>query len=784
MNKKPTYQELQERILLLRRTVSDLRTAEIAIREREELYRDLLEKANDGVVIIQDWKVKYTNARLADMLGLEVDDLLDADFLDFIIPENRARLTDTHRRRLQDENFPARVEFAVNRKDGNSLIVETSSSLVNYHGKPAIFATIRDTTDQKSAEKILKENEEIFRTLFEFSFDGLMLHEMGKILKTNKTLSTMTGYEIEDLEKMQVVELISPEMRKEMIANIKVGVESTYETTGLRKDGSTFPVEVRRKPINYKNKNVVLGTVRDISKQKEIDNTIRLNEEKYRNLFENAQIGIFRTSLADGIVLEANHRIIEMFGYESKEEVIGLVSVVDLYADLDARNRMISDLQKYGEIRNFEAKFKSKSGAHTWIRFSGVVNNTGGYLEGVASDITEIKNAELERVRLEKQYRQAQKVEAIGRLAGGVAHDMNNLLVPIVGYSELLLTHFGPDDHLHHFIKQISEAGDRCRDLVQQLLAFGRKQTLEYQPIDLNQTIVDFSQLLKRTIRENIEIRTVLLPEIETIKADIGQIEQVIMNLCVNAQDAMPDGGKLVIETALAEIDRDYVLANPGFKMGRYVVLAVSDTGLGMDRATKKQIFEPFFSTKGTQGTGLGLATVHGIVMQHGGNISVYSEVGKGTSFRVYLPVSEADKMSVNTSIMSVEDVQGSEVVLLVEDNQQVRDLVDQALSVFGYRILAAKDGTEALEMLSSYDDTIHLLLTDVIMPGMNGRELYERVVEIIPGLSVLYMSGYTDNVIAHHGVLKEGVQFIQKPFSVLGLATKVREVLDSDECH
>ncbi len=779
MDNKPTYQELEEQVLGLQRTVSDLRIAQEATQEKEDLYLNLLEKANDGIGVIQDWKVKYSNARLAVMLGLEVEDLDDAEFLDFVLPEDRARVTDVHRRRLQDEKVPARTEFVVKHKNGNPLIVETSSSLVTYQEKPAIFSTIRDISDQKESEKILKEREESFRTLFELSFDGLMLHEMGTILETNQTLSAMTGYDLEEISGMLVTELISPELRDEMIDNMKLDVETTYETIGLRKDGSTFPVEVRRKPIKYKDRDVILGTIRDVSEQKDIESTILKNEKKYRALFENAQVGIFRTSLSNGIVLEANHRIVEMFGYDSKEEVIGRVSVVDLYADSETRDRMLSELNEQGEIRNFEARFKSRRGGATWIRFSGVVNLSEGFLEGVASDITEMKNAEMERTRLEEQYRQAQKVEAIGRLAGGVAHDMNNLLVPIVGYSELLLTYFSPGDRLHQPVKQISEAGDRCRDLVQQLLAFGRKQTLEYQPIDVNHAIVDFSRLLKRTIRENIEIETVLSPEIETIRADIGQMEQVIMNLCVNAQDAMPDGGRLVMETSVTEIDRDYSLANPGFKMGRYVVLAVSDTGLGMDRATKKQIFEPFFSTKGTHGTGLGLATVHGIVMQHGGNISVYSEIGQGTTFKVYLPVSTADNESVEAIETSVENVRGSETVLLVEDSQQVRDLCYHALTVLGYRVLAAKDGPEALQILSSYSDTIHLLLTDVIMPGMNGRELYEKAIEILPDLKVLYMSGYTDNVIAHHGVLKDGVQFIQKPFSVIGLATKVRESLE-----
>lgn len=780
MDNKPTYQELQERVLSLEQTVSDLQTSQDAMQEREDIYSNLLEEASDGIVILQDWKVKYANTRLAAMVGLEVEDLRDADFLKFVLPEDRARLTDIYRRRLQDGSPPARTEVVLIHESGEPLNVETGSSVVTFHGKPAIFSTIRDISDRKNSERVLRENEESFRALFELSFDGLLLHKNGKILKSNQTLSKMTGYSIEEMKRLVVTDFVSPDRHEQINEILNLDVANTYETTGLSKEGDTFPIEVRRKPITYKGQSVILGTIRDISERKENEEKIHKNEVKYRNLFENAQVGIFRTSLTDGVVLEANSRIVEMFGYESKDDIIGKMSVVDLYEDPDTRDRMLAELEERGEILNFEARFRSKRGTTAWLRFSGIVNQKEGYLEGVASDITEMKHAEMERARIEEQYRQAQKVEAIGRLAGGVAHDMNNLLVPIVGYSELLLQHFRPGDHLYHAIEQISEAGDRCRDLVQQLLAFGRKQTLEYQPIDLNHAIIDFSRLLKRTIRENIEIKTVLSSETETIKADIGQVEQVIMNLCVNAQDAMPNGGLLVMETSIIEIDKNYVVANPGFRMGRYVVLAVSDTGIGIDQATKRQIFEPFFSTKGTHGTGLGLATVHGIVMQHGGNISVYSELGKGTTFKIYLPVADPRRESGDKEKENVEDVRGSETILLVEDNEQVRDLGYQALTVFGYRVFVAGDGPEALRILSSNSDTIQLLLTDVIMPEMNGRELYENAVEICPDLRVLYMSGYTDNVIAHHGVLKEGVQFIQKPFSVLELASRVRGVLEA----
>ncbi len=395
-------------------------------------------------------------------------------------------------------------------------------------------------------------------------------------------------------------------------------------------------------------------------------------------------------------------------------------------------------------------------------------------------EISDRKQAEEEKARLEGQYRQAQKVEAIGRLAGGVAHDLNNLLVPILGYGEMLVDDFSPEDARRESARQIVNAGFRARNLVRQLLAFSRKQALEYRTLDLNKIIGGFEKLLRRTIREDIGIKIILSPDIRTIRADIGQIEQVIMNLAVNAQDAMPQGGKLILETAMAELDEEYAASRPGVQPGSYVMLAVSDTGCGMDEETCEQIFDPFYSTKGEQGTGMGLATVYGIVKQHGGNIWVYSESGKGASFKVYLPVSEETHIEKKTLKKAAEDTHGSETILLVEDNEKVRGFIYTILKRMGYTVLKAENGAEALPVLASHAGQVNLLLTDVVMPGMSGKALFAKAAEKHPDLKVLYMSGYTGNVIVHRGVLDEGIAFIQKPFPVKALAAKVREVLDN----
>ncbi len=405
------------------------------------------------------------------------------------------------------------------------------------------------------------------------------------------------------------------------------------------------------------------------------------------------------------------------------------------------------------------------------------VTNEPQYLANVSLDITERKRAEEEKAHLEAQYQQAQKVESIGRLAGGVAHDLNNLLSPIIGYGEILLEDLDEDDTRRRFVDAMLSAGFKARDLVRQLLAFSRKQTLEYQPVDLNKAVLEFKRLLQRTIREDIVIEITPSPDIPVVLADIRQIEQVILNLAVNAADAMPKGGQLKIETSLAQLDEEYAAAHQGINPGDYVMLQVSDTGTGIDPKIKEHLFEPFFTTKGEHGTGLGLATVYGIVKQHRGSIWVYSEPDEGAVFKVYLPL--AKKLPEHMRLPSSPDLTGDETILLVEDDDQVRQMTYDILCRQGYRVLVAENGPRALFLLASFDEPLHLLLTDVVMPEMNGKELYHQVVKKYPAVKVVYMSGYNDNVIANRGVLDSGVAFLQKPFTIQPLAKKIREVLD-----
>jgi len=386
-----------------------------------------------------------------------------------------------------------------------------------------------------------------------------------------------------------------------------------------------------------------------------------------------------------------------------------------------------------------------------------------------------------ERKHLEDQLRQSQKIEAVGQLAGGIAHDFNNLLTAITGYADLLFEDLGAQDPRRADLEEIRKAARRAASLTQQLLAFSRKQVLQPQVLDLNQVVANAEKLLQRLFGEHIALRTVLDPTLGAAMADPAQLEQVIVNLAVNARDAMPHGGQLMIETQNVHFDSSYAEMHPSVTPGPHVVLAVSDTGTGMDEATRQRLFEPFFTTKGPgKGTGLGLSTVYGIVKQSGGFVWVYSEVGRGSTFKVYLPRVAAKAQPIGPSALPAQVPRGTETILLVEDEPALRAVARRTLERQGYAILEAPDGDTALTLAGAHTGPLDLLVTDVIMPGISGRELATRLVASRPGVRVLYTSGYTDDAIVQHGVLEAGIQFLRNPLTPSALARKVRDVLDA----
>ena len=395
-------------------------------------------------------------------------------------------------------------------------------------------------------------------------------------------------------------------------------------------------------------------------------------------------------------------------------------------------------------------------------------------------DITERKQMEEKMARLQEQFRQAQKMEAIGRLAGGIAHDFNNLLTIINGYSQISLQELKEEDPLRGNIEEIHDAAKRAATLTRQLLAFSRRQVMEMKVIDINMLLKDTEKMLRRILGEDVELITFMAEDLGRVKADPGQIEQVIMNLAVNARDAMPRGGKLTIETVNVELDEAYARAHVAVTPGHYVMLSVSDTGAGMTPEIRDRVFEPFFTTKEKgKGTGLGLSTVYGIVKQSGGNIWVYSEPGQGSAIKIYLPKVDVPLEKLEKKVVHENLPLGSETILVVEDEGEVRKLAVRILKKQGYVVLEAGQGDEAFHVCKQHQGPIHLMVTDVVMPGMGGHELAKRLEPLHPNMKVLYMSGYTENAIVHHGVLDEGMSYIQKPFTVDGLARKVREALD-----
>jgi two-component system cell cycle sensor histidine kinase/response regulator CckA len=520
---------------------------------------------------------------------------------------------------------------------------------------------------------------------------------------------------------------------------------------------------------------------RELEERKKMELRLRESEERYRELFDNAN-DIMYTHGLEGNLTSLNKAGLRIGGYTIEEALKQKAAnlVAPRYRALIQETTSCSISRD--ESAPYEAALIDKDGREVPVEISTRVMRRDGIpvgIQGTARDITERKRAEEQQHNLEAQLGQAQKMESVGRLAGGVAHDFNNLLMAILGYAEMILAHrqeLTPD--MREWVEEIQKAGERARDLTRQLLAFGRKQTLEMQVLDMNEVVLGFGKMLKRLIGEDIRVKTLLNPRIGAVKADVAQIEQVLLNLAVNARDAMPNGGRLAIETADVVLDGAYVALHPDVEPGTYVMLAVSDTGCGMDAETQKMAFEPFFTTKGPgQGTGLGLATVYGIVKQHRGHISVYSELGHGTTFKIYLPRITEVAQEETTPSAPVIPIGGTETILLVEDDAAVRGLTCKMLADLGYDVIEADGGTHALS-LAAERKTIHLLLTDVIMPEMSGRRISEQVAALHPETKTLYMSGYTANVIAHHGVLDPGVHLLQKPFTNQGMAEKIREVL------
>ncbi len=628
----------------------------------------------------------------------------------------------------------------------------------------------------------LVEREELFHLISENAADMIAVVDThGKRLFNSLSYQKVLGYSPEELRASSAFEQIHPDDRDRVKRAAeearRTGIGKTLEYRLQHKNGSWRVLESTSSVISNANgepeKLVIVN--RDITERKRAEEALRRSEADFRSLVEDAPYGIYRASVT-GRLLQVNPALLRMLGYEQEQDLLRKDLATDVFLHNGEYQRLTEHLTRTEEVKDMEMEWKKQDETPIIVRCSGRRINdeheAPACFEVFAEDVSE------KRV-LEKQLRMAQKMEAIGRLSGGIAHDFNNLLGVIIGYSRVLKKSLGPQNELSEHALEIEKAGQRAAAMTKQLLAFSRQQVMTPEVLNLNTLVTDMEKMLPRLLGEDIEVSLSLEPELGSVKADQSQIEQVIMNLAVNARDAMPEGGKLNIQTANAQMDLAYTRTHPGSRVGNYVCLSVTDTGTGMDPAILAHIFEPFFTTKERgKGTGLGLATVYGIVKQSNGYIWVESAPGKGASFQIYLPL-HTGQASGEQKHSPTEKLHGSEKILLVEDSEPLKKLAQKFLEAAGFHVLSAGSGEEALEVAAHFGGTFDLLLTDVVMPGMNGRVLAEQLSPRQPGMRVLYMSGYTDSFIAGHGVLEPGTHLLHKPFTDEVLVRKVREVLD-----
>ncbi len=602
----------------------------------------------------------------------------------------------------------------------------------------------------------------------------LLIDSRGHVCDANRAALAAYGYSLDEIQALKISDLRAPQTRQrvdEQMAHAFVG-GIQFETLHRRRDGSQFPCEVSSRRVELDGDSFLVSVVRDLTERRRAEAELRETEKLFSKVFHNSPVIISIVDLTTQQYIDVSDSYLRLMGL-SREQVIGKG-----YLELGVRLEP-AELERFVQAvkTRFDGEFETRFVTPDGRAIDSIQSLEFLELEGnpcvvvFCHDITEHK-------RLEQQLQHAQRMEAVGRLAGGVAHDFNNILTAVRGHSEILLTVLPDDSPFRRHADQIHRAALRAAALTSQLLAFSRKQVLQPRTLDLNAVVVNLTAMLRRLIGEHVELRTTLGERLGSVRADAGQLEQVIVNLVINARDAMPSGGVLGIHTENVDVDAGEA-TRLSVPMGRWIVLSVSDSGVGMDASTRARIFEPFFTTKEAgKGTGLGLSTAYGIVTQSGGQIVVESAVGQGTVFRVFLPRIDAPSTASGRFSVERDDApRGSETVLLVEDDGDVREFVHDVLSSHGYRVLSAVDGAQALAMIEQHAGRIDLLVTDVIMPRMMGSEVAARVAALRPSIKVLYISGYPGDAIVKQGVPEH--MFVQKPFSVAALARRVRALLD-----
>jgi PAS domain S-box-containing protein len=718
--------------------------------------------------------------RSAEAIALTLDQVLTPDSLEkatrVLEEESAWKGSD-----LRGFNRSRMLELEARRKDGSGLWAEvTVAFLRDADGNPVeLVGVSRDISERKQAEEALKESVERYQTLVDSSLTGIYVRDANRILFANERLRGMSGYSREELLELTFLDLIHPGDRERArkraelrIAGAETGVYGEYRV--VTRSGDVKWVEMFGTTITYNGKPAVLGNVNDITERKRAEEQIQASEEKYRTLFEESRDVVYLGTL-EGSFLDINPAGIELFGYSTKEELLRTGLLRELYAQPEDREALQKRIAEQGFVKDYELLLRKKDGKRlTALVTANAVHDSGGNIiayRGIMRDVTEQK-------QLEQQVQQAQKMESIGTLAGGIAHDFNNLLCGILGYASLLKANIPSSHACFDYVNTIEKSANRAAELTAQLLGFARGGKYKPRPADLNTVVNETVQIVSRTIDKSIEIKTSLGSSLPTVEMDTGQMQQALLNLCINAADAMPGGGQLTIQTDIATIT-DSPKRSAEARPGVYVVLSVKDTGVGMDKETMRRIFEPFFTTKEKgKGTGLGLSMVYGIVDNHGGFIDAHSEPGAGSTFRVYLPASGKPEIKDPPKVET--PCGGSQTILVVDDEEVVRSLAKDTLENHGYKVLVAQDGMEAIATYTNCGGAIDLVILDMAMPRLAGRETFMKLREVDPNVKALLCTGYSQSGKAQEILDIGATGFVQKPYQLDELLSQVKAALQA----
>ena len=748
----------------------------------DAVFRALTESSPDGIILVdQEGKIVLVNLQTEKLFGYTRQELL-GHAVETLVPE---RLRGRHRGHRagfmghpQVRPMGAGLELFGLRKDKTEFPIEISLSPIQTRDGMLVCTAIRDITDRKRIEERL-------RRLLDSAPDAMVIAgNDGRIVLVNTQTEKLFGYKREELLG-QPVEVLVPERfwnhHRTHRSNYMVNPQSRAmgagsELYGLKKDGTEFPVEISLSPQQTDEGVLVSSTIRDITERKRVDDALRQSEANFRAMIEGTY-GVYRAT-PEGQLLVVNEALVKMLGYDSAEELLARNLATDIFEKGEYTPLLFDQPGTRKQFAKLEAHWKQKDGKIIPVEISGrAVRDEAGnvlYFEVIAENVSHVRG-------VEQRLRHVQKMEAIGRLAGGIAHDFNNVLGVIVAYSEMLVEKLSDNAELSPLVTSITKAVERGGTLTRQLLAFSRQQVLEPQVISFSEHLEAIKEMLARVIGEDIRLEILPGNAKLRVKVDPTQLEQVIMNLVVNARDAMPDGGRLTIENSEIDIDDEYCSRNPEARPGRHAMMAVTDSGCGMTPEVLSRIFEPFFTTKEQgKGTGLGLATIYGIVKQSGGHITAYSEVGRGTTFKVYLPATqeEIDKPEVPSQERVAP--RGEETILVVEDEESLRSVTREFLSNKGYQVIVAEDFQKALEASENNSQHIDLLMTDVVLPGSSGPKLADRLATARPEMKVLFVSGYTADALVHGDLHRTDFAFLSKPFSLNTLARKIRTILDA----